>query len=67
MKKLAITWIIPAIFMMSALPAAWAVRVGERAPDFAVSDTNGKTQKLSDYAGKLVVLEWTNQIGRAHV
>jgi hypothetical protein len=35
--------------------------VGERAPDFSVTDTNGKTQKLSDYAGKFVVLEWSNR------
>ena len=61
MKKLVISWITLAIFLMSGVSAAWAVRVGERAPDFAVSDINGKTQKLSDYAGKLVVLEWTNR------
>jgi len=40
--------------------AAFAVRVGDAAPDFAGTDTNGKTQKLSDYRGKFVVLEWTN-------
>jgi peroxiredoxin len=30
------------------------------APDFELTDQNGKTHKLSDYHGKVVVLEWTN-------
>jgi peroxiredoxin len=34
------------------------VQVGKEAPDFALSDTNGKTRHLSDYRGKYVVLEW---------
>ena len=40
--------------------AAYAVRVGTAAPDFTGTDSNGKTHKLSDYRGKYVVLEWTN-------
>ena len=39
---------------------AYAVRVGNAAPDFTGTDSNGKTQKLSEYRGKYVVLEWTN-------
>jgi len=35
-------------------------KVGAKAPDFSVVDVDGKTQKLSDFAGKTVVLEWTN-------
>ena len=34
--------------------------IGQPAPDFTATDTNGKTVKLSDYKGKVVVLEWTN-------
>jgi peroxiredoxin len=34
--------------------------IGEKAPAFSVTDINGKTHALSDYKGKLVVLEWTN-------
>jgi peroxiredoxin len=34
--------------------------VGQSAPDFSAVDTAGKTHKLSDFKGKLVVLEWTN-------
>ena len=34
--------------------------IGLAAPDFSALDTQGKTHKLGDYKGKLVVLEWTN-------
>jgi len=30
------------------------------APDFTLSDQNGKEVRLADYAGKIVVLEWIN-------
>lgn len=30
------------------------------APDFDVKDTNNKPVKLSDFKGKVIVLEWTN-------
>jgi len=36
------------------------VSKGEPAPEFALEDFNGKTVKLSDYKGKIVVLEWLN-------
>lgn len=39
----------------------WSVKVGEPAPDFTAKDSNGKVQKLSDYRGKYVVLEWHNR------
>jgi peroxiredoxin len=34
--------------------------VGSAAPDFELVDAAGKTHRLSDYEGKIVVLEWTN-------
>jgi peroxiredoxin len=37
-----------------------AVEVGKPAPDFTGNDINGKTHKLSDYKGKIVVLESYN-------
>jgi len=37
-----------------------AVKVGQAAPDFQLIGSDGKTHKLSDYADKTVVLEWTN-------
>lgn len=42
-----------------AAPAATA-EVGKPAPDFTLTDLDGKTHTLSAYAGKLVVLEWFN-------
>jgi peroxiredoxin len=40
--------------------AAFAVEVGKPAPDFTGTDINGKTVKLSDYKGKIVVIESYN-------
>ncbi len=37
-----------------------APAVGQKAPDFMAVDTSGNKHKLSDFAGKFVVLEWTN-------
>ena len=37
-----------------------APTVGQKAPDFVATDTRGQQHKLSDFAGKFVVLEWTN-------
>lgn len=34
--------------------------IGQPAPDFSVTDASGKTQTLSSYKGKTVVLEWNN-------
>ncbi len=59
------------IFSSALMLAPWAVSltppvlaataaVGQGAPDFSATDTAGKTHSLSDYKGKLVVLEWTN-------
>lgn len=31
---------------------------GDPAPDFALKGSDGKTHRLSDYAGKTVVLAW---------
>lgn len=34
--------------------------IGQPAPDFTLTDLDGKTHKLSDFKGKTVVLEWHN-------
>jgi peroxiredoxin len=39
---------------------SWAARVGEKAPDFTATDSNGVKHSLSEYAGKYAVLEWHN-------
>jgi peroxiredoxin len=48
-------------FVLLLVITALAVKVGEPAPGFASIDSTGKTQSLSDYRGKFVVLEWHNQ------
>ncbi|WP_127347224.1 redoxin domain-containing protein [Pseudidiomarina mangrovi] len=41
--------------------SAWATpEIGQPAPAFTVIDSKGVTHSLSDFAGKTVVLEWTN-------
>ena len=43
-----------------AASAFAAVAIGNTAPDFSLTDSTGKTQTLSQYKGKTVVLEWNN-------
>ncbi|HEY4952837.1 MAG TPA: redoxin domain-containing protein [Verrucomicrobiae bacterium] len=52
-----------ALVLLTALALAattFGVEVGKPAPDFTATDINGKTVKLSDYKGKIVVLESYN-------
>ncbi len=44
--------------MLSPLRAA--VEIGRPAPDFALTDLDGQSRHLSDFKGKVVVLEWNN-------
>jgi AhpC/TSA family len=46
---------------LCALSTAWAARIGEPAPAFTATDSNGKSHSLAEYRGKFVVLEWTNR------
>ena len=50
--------LLPALAV--GLPQVHAAGVGQKAPDFTATDALGKSHKLSDFSGKLVVLEWTN-------
>ena len=49
-----------ALAAMGAHTAVLAATVGQPAPDFSLTDVNGKTVRLSDFKGKPVVLEWNN-------
>jgi peroxiredoxin len=51
---------IALLALFTAAGAQAAVSVGQPAPEFSGVDTRGKTHSLSDFAGKTVVLEWTN-------
>src|SRR6202012_1901285 len=50
-----------ALAALALASTAFAVRPSDLAPDFKGTDSNGKTQTLSQYRGKYVVLEWANQ------
>ena len=52
--------VVSAGAMLFAATLAAAPQVGQPAPDFTVKDANGQSHSLQDFAGKNVVLEWTN-------
>lgn len=47
-----------ALAMTGVASATGAFGINKLAPDFSVVDVSGKTQTLSQYKGKIVVLEW---------
>ena len=56
-------WLKFAILAAAGLAAGGAAAqavVGQAAPAFAVTDTQGRSVKLADFKGKHVVLEWVN-------
>jgi peroxiredoxin len=56
------------VFSLIAIAAALLIapilmsapRIGEPAPDFSATASNGKAYRLSEFRGKFVVLEWHN-------
>jgi len=59
MKKLVAALLAMSMASLVSLVQA-AAAPGQAAPEFSLVDINGKMQKLSDYRGKYVVLEWFN-------
>jgi peroxiredoxin len=57
LRKSAIRFCAALVLVATAL----AVKVGNPAPGFTAVDIGSKQQKLSDFKGKYVVLEWHNQ------
>ena len=49
-----------AALCLMAAPAIAKIATGDTVADMAVTDSNGQVHNLSDFAGKTVVLEWTN-------
>lgn len=60
MKQFARRVLVIAFVAAIAAAPVLAVRVGQPAPSFSATASNGQTYKLSDYRGKFVVLEWHN-------
>jgi peroxiredoxin len=50
----------PILTLLAAMAMAFGAHAGD-APAFTLTDTNGKEHSLSDFEGKVVVLEWFNQ------
>ncbi len=60
MKKLSLLLSLVFPLGLLASEASAAAVVGEKAPAFSATDTNGKARSLDEFKGKLVVLEWWN-------
>jgi peroxiredoxin len=58
MKKFMFTLFIGCILALTS--HSFAITKTKAAPDFNLIDSTGKMHKLSDYKGKIVVLEWIN-------
>lgn len=52
--------LVAAAVLLAPTSALAAPVVGQPAPAFTATDSNGKVQALSAYKGKTVVLEWNN-------
>jgi peroxiredoxin len=52
--------LIAAAALSLAAPLLANATVGQPAPPFTATDSQGRTHNLSDFRGKTVVLEWTN-------
>lgn len=54
------TFAIIFLVLFGVTTFAQTARLNEQAPDFNLKDSNGKEHSLSDFNGKIVVLEWIN-------
>lgn len=53
--------LITLLLFVGLAPMAWAAaELGRKAPALSVTGVDGKPVNLADYAGRWVVLEWTN-------
>ena len=50
------------LFVSPAWAALGRVEIGSPAPGFSALGSDGRSHALSDYAGKIVVLEWTSPV-----
>jgi len=52
--------ILALTFFLYSTTIAQEAEIGKKAPNFKLTDSNGKTHSLTDFSGKYVVLEWVN-------
>lgn len=55
-----VTCLVAGALLAFAVPVLARPVIGEAAPAFSTTDSDGRTQALADYKGKVVVLEWNN-------
>ena len=60
MKRTSFSVMIFAAALLAIPLIMWAAKVGDSAPNFSATGSDGKTYRLADYRGKFVVLEWHN-------
>lgn len=62
MRRIQLVFLLVAVVFSSMLASQCLAQlsIGAPAPQFALSDQNGRIVKLSDYIGSIVVLEWFN-------
>lgn len=58
MVKFKVFIFILALFLLGACSQGSAVEIGQKAPEFSLTDINGKTVSLSDFQGKAVILDF---------
>lgn len=56
MRKISVVFMM--VFLLGACSQSGALEVGGSAPDFALTDTNGESVRLSDFAGKVIILDF---------
>jgi peroxiredoxin len=59
-RTMSTTLLLLAGLTLAALPAFAVGAVGETAPNFSLKGADGKSYSLTDFKGKVVVLEWVN-------
>lgn len=58
MKRIKILVFIAVLFFAAGCASSGAIEIGKDAPDFTLSDINGKQVSLSDFKGKVIILDF---------
>ncbi len=57
-KFLSVVMLVGILALTGACAKSGAIEVGETAPDFSLKDLDGKTAALSDFKGKVIILDF---------
>lgn len=59
-RVIQVATVVLAFLLTTSLFAFENAQINQPAPDFTLTDSHGKSHTLSQYQGKIVVLEWVN-------